>query len=71
MYHWYNVHIELREGRRAGSDVEWRGPTGGIASEFRLFHQTLSVHASRVSPANVVNANTPRVQEVLLPLIFI
>ena len=50
---------------------ELGGPTGGIASEFRLLHQTLSVHANRVSPANVVNANAPRVPEVLLPLIFI
>jgi hypothetical protein len=51
--------------------AELGGPTGGISSEFRLLHQTLSVHANRVSPANVVNMNAPRVPEVLLPLIFI
>lgn len=47
------------------------GRIGGIASEFRLFHQTLSVQANRVSPGNMVNANASRVSEVLLPLIFV
>ena len=71
IYQQYNVHIKLREARRAGSDVELEGPTGGIANEFRLFRQTLNVHANRVSPANVVIANAPRVPEVLLLQIFI
>jgi len=63
--------MKLREGRRVDSDVEMGGPTGGIACEFRLFHQTQSVQANRVSPANMINANASRVSEVLLPLIFI